>query len=156
MSLLLCAKPLLELTVCKEYCMARKTDGTTTSRKKKAAPPTETAALPPAPAPAVPVVLDAEVRGNVMSTGAIPTNVMPTNVTPINVATIKTAPRKTQPSSANPELNLDDEIRQRAYELFLERKGAAGDPAADWFVAEHEVRARRAGKETAFAARQGR
>jgi hypothetical protein len=133
--------------------MARKADGTTTSRKKKAAPPTETAALQPAPAPEV---LDAEVRGNVMSTSAIPTNVMPTNVTPINVAPIKTAPRKTQPSSANPELNLDDEIRQRAYELFLERKGAAGDPAADWFVAEHEVRARRAGRETAFAARQGR
>jgi hypothetical protein len=41
-------------------------------------------------------------------------------------------------------LNLDDEIRRRAYELYLQRNGAAGDPNRDWFVAEREVRARHA------------
>ena len=41
-------------------------------------------------------------------------------------------------------LNLDDEIRRRAYELYVQRNGAAGDPNIDWFVAEQEVRARHA------------
>jgi len=40
--------------------------------------------------------------------------------------------------------NLDEEIRYRAYELYLERNGVAGDPNSDWFVAEREVRARHA------------
>jgi Protein of unknown function (DUF2934) len=39
-------------------------------------------------------------------------------------------------------VNLDDEIRRRAYELYLERKGMAGDPNRDWFIAEREVRSR--------------
>jgi hypothetical protein len=39
-------------------------------------------------------------------------------------------------------VNLDEEIRQRAYQLYLERKGTAGDPNRDWLVAESEVRSR--------------
>jgi hypothetical protein len=39
---------------------------------------------------------------------------------------------------------LDEEIRHRAYELYLQRNGQAGDPVKDWFVAEREVRARHA------------
>lgn len=116
--------------------MARKSDGTTTPRKKKATAPTEAAAVQPAPAGVAPEVRSTEVRAN---------------VTPINVAPIKPAAKK---APASP-LNLDEEIRRRAYELFLERKGVAGDPAADWFIAEREVRARYAGKESAFAASQG-
>ena len=67
------------------------------------------------------------------------------NVTPITVAARKTS------------VDLDEEIRRRAYELFLERKGAAGDPALDWLTAEREVRARYAGpNQSALAASQGR
>lgn len=67
------------------------------------------------------------------------------NVTPITVAAKKTS------------VNLDEEIRRRAYELFLERKGAAGDPALDWLNAEREVRARYGGaNQSALAASQGR
>ncbi|MFZ3263959.1 MAG: DUF2934 domain-containing protein [Terriglobales bacterium] len=67
------------------------------------------------------------------------------NVTPINLAAKKT------------NVDLDEEIRRRAYELFLERQGAAGDPAQDWLTAEREVRARYAGQNhSAFAAGQGR
>jgi len=40
--------------------------------------------------------------------------------------------------------NLDEEIRFRAYELYLQRNGSGGDPNSDWFVAEREVRARHA------------
>lgn len=40
--------------------------------------------------------------------------------------------------------NLDEEIRHRAYELYLQRNGDAGDSNSDWFIAEREVRARHA------------
>jgi len=55
-------------------------------------------------------------------------------------------------------LNLDEEIRRRAYELYLERNGGAGDPDADWLIAEREVRSRYAATEhsSALAASQGR
>jgi len=55
------------------------------------------------------------------------------------------------------DLNLDEVIRRRAYELYLERNGAAGDPNRDWFIAEREVRSRyaSAGHPSAFAARTG-
>lgn len=67
------------------------------------------------------------------------------NVTSINVAVKK----------AN--VDLDEEIRQRAYELYLERKGATGDQAQDWLTAEREIRARYAGQnQSALAAGQGR
>jgi len=38
--------------------------------------------------------------------------------------------------------NLDEEIRRRAYELYLERRGTAGDQHHDWLIAEREIRAR--------------
>jgi len=55
------------------------------------------------------------------------------------------------------DLNLDEEIRRRAYELYLERNGASGDPNRDWFIAEREVRSRyaSAGHPSAMAARTG-
>jgi len=135
--------------------MPRKTDGTTTSRKKKISPPTETAPVQPAPAQVTPEVRNSEIR----STAARATEVrdeVRDNVTPINVAPLKPTAKKTQASAASLDhVNMDEEIRRRAYELFLERKGVAGDPAADWFVAEREVRARYVGKESTLAARQG-
>ncbi len=39
-------------------------------------------------------------------------------------------------------INLDDEIRRRAYELYEERKGAPGNEQEDWLRAESEVLAR--------------
>ena len=38
--------------------------------------------------------------------------------------------------------NLDEEIRRRAYEIYLERGGAAGDEHQDWLLAESEIRGR--------------
>lgn len=38
--------------------------------------------------------------------------------------------------------SVEDEIRRRAYEIFLERGSAPGDESEDWLVAEREVRAR--------------
>jgi len=67
-----------------------------------------------------------------------------------NVTAISAAVRK-------PNLNLDEEIRRRAYELYLQRNGAPGDQNKDWLIAEREVRARFAGpNQQALAATQGR
>ena len=57
----------------------------------------------------------------------------------------------TQPAaiSAVPEvrknvvpISLEDEIRRRAYEIYLGRGGVPGDQNEDWAAAEREVRAR--------------
>jgi hypothetical protein len=39
-------------------------------------------------------------------------------------------------------INLDDEIRRRAYELYLQRGSGSGCEAEDWIAAEREVRQR--------------
>jgi hypothetical protein len=46
----------------------------------------------------------------------------------------------------NLNLNLEEEIRRRAYELYLERRATAGseigDENQDWLIAEREIRSR--------------
>jgi len=48
------------------------------------------------------------------------------------------------PDNAN--VNLEEEIRRRAYELYLQRKAAGdtgnGDENQDWLMAEREIRSR--------------
>jgi hypothetical protein len=39
-------------------------------------------------------------------------------------------------------INLEDEIRRRAYELYEQRGTGAGSEAEDWFAAEREVKQR--------------
>jgi len=39
-------------------------------------------------------------------------------------------------------INLEDEIRRRAYEIFVERGSTPGSENEDWLVAEREVRSR--------------
>jgi hypothetical protein len=97
MSFLHYVKPLLELGICKEYCMARKTTGNGTTNRKKS------------------------------------------TITPIQPHPIQVVPEV--PRSAKP-IDLDEEIRRRAYEIYLERRGAAGDEHQDWLTAEREIRAR--------------
>ena len=38
--------------------------------------------------------------------------------------------------------NMEEEIRRRAYEIYLERGGTPGNENEDWLLAEREVRAR--------------
>lgn len=49
-----------------------------------------------------------------------------------------TGVRKT--GSKTVPLPTEDQIRTRAYEIYLRRNGAPGDPAADWHQAERELR----------------
>ena len=55
---------------------------------------------------------------------------------PVNAAAVE-ATRKTVQ-----DVRLEDEIRQRAYEIYLERNGSSGDQHQDWLTAEREVLAR--------------
>lgn len=41
-----------------------------------------------------------------------------------------------------PVSSVEEEIRRRAYELYLQRGGTPGNPSQDWLVAEQEVRSR--------------
>jgi hypothetical protein len=43
----------------------------------------------------------------------------------------------------NPTAPTEDQIRQRAYELYLARGAAAGNEVGDWLQAEQELRAQR-------------
>jgi hypothetical protein len=49
-------------------------------------------------------------------------------------------------SRATPDGSLEEQIRLRAYELYLERRATAGagsgDESQDWLIAEREVRSR--------------
>ena len=57
--------------------------------------------------------------------------------------------RETQPLSQISEADCvalsvepsETEIRERAYVIYLARMGAPGDPAADWYQAQRELRA---------------
>jgi len=112
MSLIHYARPFLELGICKEYCMARKTTGNgTTSRSKKTAASIQPAAVQVAP--------------------EVPKNGKPANLVLVD-----------------PPVNLEEEIRRRAYELYLQRRATAGNENVngnenqDWLVAEREILSR--------------
>jgi hypothetical protein len=46
---------------------------------------------------------------------------------------------KTEPRKNVVPINLEEEIRRRAYELFQQRGQASGNAAEDWLTAEREV-----------------
>ena len=50
--------------------------------------------------------------------------------------------RKDAPVGSLPGTSLEEEIRRRAYELFLERGATPGHESEDWIIAEREVRSR--------------
>ena len=51
-------------------------------------------------------------------------------------------PAVEEPRKTVQDVRLEEEIRQRAYEIYLERNGSPGDQAQDWLIAEREVLAR--------------
>ncbi len=67
------------------------------------------------------------------------TGIKETKITPENR---KFDVHKTEPRKNVVPINLDDEIRRRAFELYQERGTAAGNEAEDWLTAEREVRQR--------------
>jgi hypothetical protein len=79
--------------------------------------------------------------------GATPAEVAAAEVAEVKVApeprkmeVVKSEPRK--PAAPPVPINLEDEIRRRAYELYQQRGPASGGEAEDWLTAEREVRQR--------------
>jgi len=67
---------------------------------------------------------------------------VPINQNSINQNTMNQTAANQGPNSAN----LEEEIRHRAYDLYLERRANgsdAGDPHQDWLTAEREILSRR-------------
>jgi Protein of unknown function (DUF2934) len=62
---------------------------------------------------------------------------------PRKLEAVKTEPRKNVvvPINRVPN-NLEDEIRRRAYEIYLQRGPASGSEAEDWLTAEREIKQR--------------
>jgi hypothetical protein len=58
-------------------------------------------------------------------------------------------PKKNLAPSTPIPIDLESQIRQRAYELYQQRGEAIGDPNEDWLRAEREVRARYEHSQTA-------
>ena len=63
-----------------------------------------------------------------------------------------TSARGTSPSTKR--LTSQEKIQLRAYEIYLERNGAPGNPLEDWVRAEREIlqKSRKSAKRTAPAA----
>ncbi len=104
--------------------MARKTTkNTTTTPNKKTKP-----SVPPAAVEAAPEVVKTEVRKTGGRKNGKPARIAPGN------------------APANINVNLEEEIRRRAYELYLQRRATAGsergDENQDWLIAEREIRSR--------------
>jgi len=80
---------------------------------------------------------------------AEPVKIEPVKAEPVKTASVKVEPVKAEPAkdapAAAPEMitrttvKLDEEIRQRAYELFLERGSQHGNMAGDWYSAIFDV-----------------
>src|SRR5208283_5270756 len=104
MSLIHYVRPFLELGICKEYAMARKTTGNGISKSSKKSG----VSISPA---AVQAAL--EVREDGKTANQVPVGV---------------------------PVNLEEEIRLRAYELYLQRAAnGSGDENQDWLIAEREI-----------------
>ena len=52
---------------------------------------------------------------------------------------VKTARTKESPKKTLQPQPTAEQIRQRAYEIYVSRNGAPGDEVQDWLQAEHEL-----------------
>jgi Protein of unknown function (DUF2934) len=157
MSLIHYVRPFLELGICKESSMARKTKETTTSsRSKKTQVPDPPAVMQVTP----------EVRPEIHA--QVPRDEFRKDVPKIGISagtSAGTSSGKSAGPSANyapinlASQNVEEQIRLRAYELYLQRRATAGagsgDENQDWLIAEREIRSRHGGRNQ-FSAAAGR
>lgn len=113
--------------------MPRKSNGSATPSSRKRKNTSAPESLPN------PIQEASGVRTNGHSTDVSEPNevVSPTVLNPTNL-------RMMTATGGQNGANLDEEIRHRAYELYLQRNGQGGDENGDWLSAEREVRARHA------------
>ncbi len=78
--------------------------------------------------------------------GATPAEVAAADVKktpePRKMEVVRSEPRKNGAAPNLVPINLEDEIRRRAYELYEQRGTGSGSEAEDWLTAEREVKQR--------------
>ncbi len=97
--------------------------------------------------------------------GTNPNQEQPITSTPANVADVKAVAAAPAPAEAKPDvkitpetrkkfevvktesrrlvpINMEDEVRRRAYELYQQRGAVSGHESEDWLAAEREVQQR--------------
>jgi Protein of unknown function (DUF2934) len=99
----------------------------------------------PTPAPAQPLARSVSLPDS--TTAAEANSVRASEASPLGEARVSPEPRRMEVVKNEPRrnvvpINLDDEIRRRAYELYQQRGAAPGNQAEDWLNAEREVRQR--------------
>ncbi len=112
-----------------------KTPGTKTSRTTATTVSKEqSSAVNPASVPATDVTA--------VAAGSTPAEAVASEVKstpePRKLEMVKTEPRK----NVVVPIKMEDEVRRRAYEIFVERGSKPGSEAEDWLTAEREVRQR--------------
>ncbi|MFI5102011.1 MAG: DUF2934 domain-containing protein [Terriglobales bacterium] len=91
------------------------------------------------------------------TTGNTAANLSKKTATSVQPAALQVVPdlgkevrKNGKPASVTP-VNLEEEIRRRAYELYLQRRatagGESGDENQDWLVAEREILSLHGGQE---------
>jgi Protein of unknown function (DUF2934) len=141
----------LNLGICKEYPNMTRSKSTSGGKSSRSNPSTVPNAIPntntntnkdqlnnsnPANIPDV----NAVTAGTTAAEAAAEVKVAPE---PRKLGVVKTEPRKNAAPSINLfPINLEDEIRRRAYELYLQRGTAPGGEAEDWLAAEREIKQR--------------
>jgi hypothetical protein len=130
----------LNLGICKEYPNMARSKSTSGGKANRAKPNVisnhEQAGNTPANAPDVKAVAEGTTLAEVAAQPKIAAE-------PRKLEVVKSEPRKNVVVPINrAPVNLDDEIRRRAYELYLQRGTASGSEAEDWLTAEREVRKR--------------
>jgi hypothetical protein len=114
---------------------SKATPGTRTSRTN--AKKDQASAVNPAGVPDVAAVEAGTTTAEIVATEVKAAEVKPTPE-PRKLEMVKTEARK----NVVVPIKLEDEIRRRAYEIFVQRGSTAGSEAEDWLTAEREVRQR--------------
>jgi hypothetical protein len=127
----------LDLGICKEYPnMARSRPVPTSKASPTNSNKEQTSASNPAKLPDVKPIAEGITPAEVGAEARITPE-------PRKLEVVKTEPRKNAVAPVNlAPVGLEDEIRRRAYELYLQRGPASGSEAEDWLTAEAEVRQR--------------
>jgi len=91
------------------------------------------------------------------TTGNVATNRSKKTGATVQPAAVQVAPevdkdvRKNGRAAVNVPVDLEEEIRRRAYELYLQRAASAGNGSGnenqDWLIAEREIRSRHGSQE---------
>jgi DUF2934 family protein len=114
---------------------SKSTPGTRTSRTN--ATKDQVSAINPASVTDAAVVAAGSTPAEVVAKEVVAAEVKATPE-PRRLEMVKTEPRK----NVVVPIKLEDEIRRRAYEIFVQRGSTAGSEAEDWLTAEREVRQR--------------